>query len=109
MPVAAPPIDPAEQFLGAKSQPRELVCTLGRWWHIDPQARALMFDPGSIVMDPTVQCVTQCLGISIGKNLILCLWGARSRQDIEQCLARAALGTLLDSAECVARCLGVIP
>src|SRR5262249_6092042 len=38
MPVAAPPIEPAEQFLGAKSQPRELVRALGRCIAADPVA-----------------------------------------------------------------------
>src|SRR5271154_1833602 len=36
MPVTAPPIDPAEQFLGAKSQPGEFVRTLGRCVAADP-------------------------------------------------------------------------
>ena len=38
MPVAAPPIESAEQFLGAKSQPRELVRALRRRIAADPVA-----------------------------------------------------------------------
>jgi len=38
MPVAAPPIEPAKQFLGAKSEPRELVRALGRCIAADPVA-----------------------------------------------------------------------
>ena len=38
MPVATPPIEAPEQFLGAKSQPREFVSTLGRGVTADPIA-----------------------------------------------------------------------
>src|SRR5215469_16623073 len=38
MPVAAPPIESAEQFLGAKPQPRELIRALGRRITADPVA-----------------------------------------------------------------------
>jgi hypothetical protein len=38
MPVAAPPIDPAEQFLSTKSEPSELVRALGRCIATDPVA-----------------------------------------------------------------------
>ena len=38
MPIAAPPIEPSKQFLGAKSQPREFVNALGRGVTADPIA-----------------------------------------------------------------------
>ena len=38
MTIAAPPIEPAEQFLGAKSQPRKFVSALGRGVATDPIA-----------------------------------------------------------------------
>ena len=38
MTIAAPPIEPSEQFLGAKSQPREFVSALRRGITADPIA-----------------------------------------------------------------------
>ena len=46
MPVAAPPIDSAEQFLSAKSEPSELVRALGRCIATDPVA----IDDGEITL-----------------------------------------------------------
>ncbi len=77
-------------------------------WMIDEDARALLFDPASIVQDPTVQCIAQCLGIAVGKGLIECVWKNRKNlKGLEDCLKEKAVGVLLDSSECVARCLGL--
>ena len=78
-------------------------------WNIDLDVKTFLFDPGSIATTTgAALCVAQCIGIAVGKGLLECLWGAKTLKDVEDCLKAKTLGMLLDAAECVARCLGII-
>jgi len=79
MPVAAPPIEPAEQLLGAKSQPRELVRALGRSITADPVA----------IDDIDLAAVEVCGGFGVH----LAMWEADSAVDVPNgvCIAGAGV------------------
>src|SRR5271165_739061 len=68
MPVAAPPIDPTEQLLGAKSKPSELVRAFGRCIATDPVA----------IDDIDLAAVEPCSGFSAH----LAMWEADSAGDV---------------------------
>src|SRR3984893_9047791 len=79
MPVAAPPIESAEQFLGAKSQPRELVRALGRSIAADPVA----------IDDIDLAAVEVCGGFGVH----LAMWEADSAGNVPYgvCIAGAGV------------------
>lgn len=79
MPVATPPIESAEQFLGAKSQPRELVRAFGRRIAADPVAIGYI----------DLAAVEVCGGFGVH----LAMWEANSARDVagNVCLARASV------------------
>src|SRR5262249_15577653 len=79
MPVAAPPIEPAEQFLGAKSQPRELVRALGRRITTDPVA----------INDIDLAAVEACDSFGVH----VAMWKADGTRDVacDVCIAGAGV------------------
>src|SRR6266446_4452274 len=78
MPVAAPPIESAEQFLGAKSQPRELVRALGRCIAADPVA----------IDDIDLAAVEACGGFRVH----FAMWEADSARDVARDVCIAGTG-----------------
>jgi hypothetical protein len=75
-------------------------------WRIDVEHFAFIFDPASAVSHPSAACIAKCLGISVGKGLIECLWASNGdRQKIRKCFKDKAVGVLLDAAGCVADCV----
>lgn len=77
-------------------------------WHADPLAQAFLLDPGTVLSDPTAQCIAKCLGVAIGQSLLECLIKARNRAELEKCLKDNAVGALIGAATCIARCLGIL-
>jgi hypothetical protein len=74
-------------------------------WIVDGEHRALNFDSASVMQSKTTACITNCLGIAVGKGLIECLWTANGDpQKIRECIKEKAIGVLLDAAGCVAEC-----
>jgi len=78
MPVAAPPIDPTEQFLGTKSEPGELVGTLGRRIATDPVA----------IDDIDLAAVEPCSGLGTD----LAMWEADGAGDVANGIRIAGAG-----------------
>jgi len=79
MPVATPPIESAEQFLGAKSQQRELVRALGRCIAADPIA----------IHDIDLAAVEACDGFGVH----VAMWEADRAGDMacDLCIAGAGV------------------
>ena len=78
MPIAAPPIDPAEQFLDAKSEPSKLVRALGRCIATDPVA----------IHDIELAAVEPCSGFGAH----LAMWEADSPGDVASAICIAGAG-----------------
>jgi hypothetical protein len=76
MPVAAPPIESAEQFLGAKSQQRELVRALRRCIAADPIA----------IYDIDLAAVEACDGFDVH----VAMWEADRAGDMGDLARRSA-------------------
>jgi hypothetical protein len=75
-------------------------------WEVDAAHFAFIFDPSSVIANQSSACITQCLGISVSKGLIECLWTSQGDiQKIRKCIKDKAIGVLLDGAGCVAACL----
>ena len=75
-------------------------------WSVDVAHCAYIFDPSSVVGHQSSACISQCIGVAVGKGLIACLWGASGDlQKIRKCIKEKTTGVLLDAAGCVAGCL----
>ncbi len=43
-------------------------------WSVDVARCAYIFDPSSVVGHQSSACISQCIGVAVGKGLIECLW-----------------------------------